>query len=243
MRANTGNFILYGIFFTFLILNISFWLLTNHLRPVWGNVPPVPTQRGAIMMALGDQQLSYRMVGLMLQNLGNTGGDSRNLKEYDYQRLGDWLFLADNLDPISNFIPSLSAFYFGATTKGDDLGPVVDYLEMAGQRPQKHKWRWLAQAIYLARYQQGDYERALELAHKLAALPRDDMPPWTRQMPAFVMTAKGDKEAAYALMMGILKNGIDDMTPVEIRFIRDYVCDRILTPEQAAQNDLCTKTR
>ena len=243
MRTNTGNFALYGLFLFFLVLNISFWLLTNNLRPVWGNVPPVPTERGALMMAMGDKQLSYRMIGLMLQNLGNTGGDSKSLTAYDYDRLGEWFLLADRLDPISNFVPTLAGLYFGATTQNKDLTPIIDYLAVVGQRPQKHKWRWLAHAVYLARYKQGDFNKALELANILANLPRDDMPLWAKQMPVFVMTAKGDKEAAYALVMGYLSNAIDDLDPVEVRFLRDYICNRILTPDQAAVNDLCTKTR
>lgn len=243
MRANAGNFALYGVFFVFLVLNISFWLLTNQLRPVWGNVPPVPTQRGAAMMALGDTQFSYRLTGLMLQNLGNIGGESKSLKEYDYDLLGKWFFLADRMDPVSNFVPTLAGLYFGATTNNKSLTPVIDYLAAVGQRPEKNKWRWLAHAVYLARFKQGDLNKALQLAEMLASLPRDDMPLWARQMPAFVMTAKGEKEAAYNLMIEYLKSEIDHMDPIEIRFMRDYICDRILTPDQASKNDLCTKTR
>lgn len=234
---------LYGLFCLILVLNIGLWLRTHDLRPAWGNVPPVTTERATTMMALGDQQFGYRMIGLMLQNLGSTGGKEQGFQTYNYGRLGEWFGLASRLDPESNFVPALAAYYYGATRKVADLTPIIDYLAAVGHQPQKQKWRWLAHAVYLARYDQGDLNKALMLANQLAALPRDDMPPWARQMPVFVMNAQGDKQAAYALMMGILSSGVKDMSPTEIRFIRDYVCDQILTPEQAAREELCLATK
>jgi hypothetical protein len=228
---------------SFLVLNIAFWMQTKSLRPLWGNVPPVPSQNSGAGMALGDSQLAYRMVAMMLQNIGNATDATKPLSEYNYDLLKGWFFLADHLDPVSNFVPSLAAFYFGATQDKKDLTPVIDYLEVVGQRPEPQKWRWLAQAVYLARFEQNDLQRALVLANTLAALPQDDMPLWARQMPAMIMTVSGQQEAAYTVMMNTLTSEIDNLSPPEILFLRDYICDRILTPAQAAQNDLCTKGR
>jgi hypothetical protein len=238
------NLPLYLLFCMILMLNIALWFYSRDLRPTWGNVPPVPGIAAAERSTLGDRQLAYRTIGLSLQNLGSIGGHDQLFENYNYERLRDWFFLADKLDHNSNFIPALAAYYYGATKKLSDLTPVIDYLEVVGQRPEPHKWRWLAHAVYLARFQQGDLNRALDLAHKMAALPRNDMPIWTRQMPAFVMNAMGDKQAAYALMMSILANSnVEEMDPAEVRFIRDYVCDRILTPEESAREKLCTATK
>ncbi|MBI2235138.1 MAG: hypothetical protein HYU57_09205 [Micavibrio aeruginosavorus] len=224
-------------------MNIALWSYSHDLRPVWGNVPPVPDKAAAERMTLGDPQMAYRMIGLMLQNLGATGGRDFALKDYDYKTLGGWFYLEDELDPLSDYIPALAAYYYGATPEASDLMPVIDYLEAIGQRPQAHKWRWLAQAVYLARFRQGDLNRALALAQILAALPRTDMPLWARQMPAFIINARGDKEAAYALMMGVLGEGGKDLSPAEILFIRDYICGRILTPAQAEKDELCQPGR
>jgi hypothetical protein len=243
MSTRFGSAALYIIFLSFLVLNIAFWLQTKSMRPIWGNVPPVPSQNNAAGMALGDAQFAYRLTGLMLQNIGNATDSTKPLSEYNYDTLKGWLFLADHLDPNSNFVPSLAAYYYGATQDKSDLTPIIDYLEVIGQRPEPQKWRWLAQAVYLARFEQNDLQRALDLANKLANLPRDDLPLWARQMPALVMNAGGQKEAAYAVMMSTLTSEIDNLSPPEILFLRNYICDRILTPVQAAQNDLCTKTR
>lgn len=239
MFAASSRLWLYAGLVLFLGLNILLWTHSRPLQPVWGNVPPAISQRNALNLSLGDSQMGYRVIGLMLQNFGNSGGTSKSLTEYDYQRIGQWLFLATSLDSISNFVPALGAFYFGATSKGEDLTPVIDYLVVVGQQPQKHKWRWLAHAVYLARYVQNDLELSLKLAHKLAGLPRDDMPFWAHQMPVFVMTAKGDKEAAYEIILETLKSGVDDLQPTEIRMLRDFACDRVLSPDEAALNPLC----
>ena len=246
IRLSQGNvrlIPLYAGFCLILILNIGLWLYSRDLRSQWGNVPPVMSEASAAMATGGDRQFAYRVFAMMLQNLGMIGGKDHKFGEYDYNTLREWFFLESNLDPVSNFIPALAAFYYGSTKDAEDLTPVVDYLAVIGQRPEPHKWRWLAHAVYIARYQQGDMNRALELAHLLAGLDRDDMPPWARQMPVFVMNAKGDKQAAYAMMMGILASSADKMSPIEVRFIRDYVCGQILTPDEAAREPLCADVR
>ncbi len=242
MRRFSSHLWLYLCFTAFLLLNILVWTHSRPLQPTWGNVPPAISHRNAVNVSLGDTQMGYRVIGLMLQNFGNSGGVSKSLKEYDYNHVADWLFLATSLDSISNFVPALGAFYFGATSKGEDLTPIINYLVVVGHQPQKQKWRWLAHAVYLARYVQNDLGLALTLAQQLADLPRDDLPFWARQMPIFVMTAKGDKEAAYDIIMETLKSGVDDLQPTEIRMLRDYTCDRVLTPDQAAINPLCKDT-
>ena len=80
------------------------------------------------------------------------------------------------------------------------------------------------------------------MAHDLAALAhgsRPDLPHWARQMPAFVLTGIGDKEAAYGIMVEILKSAGEDMDPIEFNYTRWYICDQILEPAEAVSNPLC----
>lgn len=239
----TRHFPLYLVLLAILGANMAFWLVSHEMRPAWGNVPPATSVAGARTMTLGDSQLAYRIFGLMLQNLGETGGKSTQFALYDYSRLKGWFFLEDRLDPVSNYVPSLAGYYYGATLKKEQIAPVIDYLEVIGHRPEKNKWRWLAQAVYLARYQLNDLNRALDLANQLAALPRTDMPMWALHMPAYILNARGEKEAAYAVMMGILSSGAQDLPPYEIKVIRDYICNQILTPAQAGKEELCIKVK
>jgi hypothetical protein len=243
IRINRNFLGLYGVFLLLIALNIGLWTQTNTLRPSWGNVPPAMSERSASIMALGDREFAYRMLGLTIQNIGNTAGTTTPLKDYDYNALKNWFFLEDKLDPASDFMPNLAAYYFGFSQNNQQLTPVIDYLRVAGQRPEKDKWRWLAYAVYLARFKQGDLTTALDIANILANEKRDDIPLWARSMPAFVMSANGNKQAAYAVLMSVLSSSGKNLKPDEIFFIQNSVCTKLLTPDQAAKNKLCTKTR
>lgn len=221
------------------IANIAFWTVSHHKRSIWRNVPPAPSAEGAAAMGLGDPQFSYRAQGLMLQNLGDTGGRETALKAYDYAALEKWFYLADALDERSNYVPMLAAWYFGATTVPEQMGHVVNYLERVGQRPYGEKWRWLAYSVYLAWHGMGNTDRALGLANLLARGTAPDMPEWARSMPALVLTARGDKAAAYTILMGILSSDAKKMDPAEVNNIRYYICNQILDPQARKADPLC----
>ncbi len=220
--------------------NTLFWLSAYDTRAVWSNVPPVPTEGGVVAMALGDRQLAYRITGFMLQNLGDSGDRTTPLQDYDYDRLVQWFYLADRLDPASNFVPLLAAYYFSSTQNADQLTPLIEYLRIVGHRPQGEKWRWLAQAVYLARFRQGDLNKAIALAEELSGEWHPGRPLWMKQMPAFIMAAQGDREAAYKMMLDMLKGDTSSLRPGEVRFMRAYICTRLLDREAAARHPLCT---
>lgn len=229
----------YAAFSVALMLNICVWWYGQPLRAKWGNVPPVPSHEAAAMFTLGDTQLAYRAYGLLIQNLGDAGGEARPLREYDYKRLTQWFWLEDSLDPKADFIPSLAAYYFSANQDTEAIDPIIDYLGEIGKRPGPQKWRWLAQAVYLARFVQHDYDKALALANDLAALDYPGMPTWTKQMPAFVMLQKGNKEGAYEIMVNILGSEVKSLQAAEINFMRAYICERILSAEEKKTDPLC----
>ncbi len=223
----------------FLILNLGVWLLVRRESAQWLNVPPPPSQNFAAAYGLGDKGFAYRVNGLMLQNMGDTGGRVSALKDYNYERLSEWFFLQDSLDNRSEYIPYLAGFYFSGVQDPQKFRPVLKYLDKVGHHNFDEKWRWLAQAVFIARYQIRDLDIALALAKKLADLNRPGMPAWVEKMPVYVMTAKGSKEDAYALMLEILKAGADTMHPSEINQTRFFICTKILAPEDAAKNSLC----
>jgi hypothetical protein len=221
------------------IAQISVWVWLRDEQAIWSNVPPAPSAAGASLMMLGDDQLAYRSIGLMLQNIGDEGGRSSSLKSYNYSNLKDWFLVGDSLDPRSNYMPLLAAYYFGATNQKEDLRKIVDYLIIAGEQPYPGKWRWLSQAMFNARYKLGDLNLAYNLSEKLAAKYVPGMPGWVLQMPSFILAQQGEKEAAYNLAIKILKDDSANMHPNEIYFMREYICTRILNPQEASRNQLC----
>ncbi|MBI1301032.1 MAG: hypothetical protein GC137_05145 [Alphaproteobacteria bacterium] len=222
-----------------LVINIAFWFSIRGVQAKWTNVPPPPDKKYAASYGLGDKAFAHRLNGIMIQNFGDSGGRSTALKDYNYENLAQWFFLQHYLDPASDYIPYVAAYLFGSLQEPEKYRPVISYLETVGTQPGDDKWRWLAQATFMARYTIGDLDLALKLAEKLASLPNDDLPGWVHNMPGFIMAAQGEKEAAYALLLEILKSSADKMHPNEVNSTKIYICTRILSDEEAAVNPLC----
>lgn len=225
-----------------IIIHIAFWLNTRTFQARWTNVPPAPSKLTAAGAGLGDPAVAYRVHGTMLQNIGDSGGRTVNLNDYNYEHIENWFTLMHHLDPKSNFAPFLASFYYGSVKDPEKLRPLVRYLELAGDNPQGQKWRWLAHGAYLAQFDMKDYDLALRLATKLANLGKPDLPMWARNMRASILNADGDKEAAYNMLLAILQDGADTMHPNEINATVAYICEQILTPPEAADNPLCKNT-
>ncbi len=223
----------------FLCLNIMAWFWARDMQVSWGNVPPAPKQEYASSIGLGDKSFAYRINSLMVQNLGDTGGRVTSLEDYDYERLVEWFYLQDSLDEKSSFIPYLASHLFGAVQQPEKYRPIIGYLKQAGERDYQENWRWLVQAIYYARFRLNDIDLALELAYKLADNENKNRPAWTSQMPAFVLTQKGEKEAAYSLMLEMLKSSADKLHPNEVYNTKIFMCTRLISKEDAMLNPLC----
>lgn len=209
-------------------LNFSFWCGAKEIYSKWEGVPPPPTKNGALMMTLGDPEFAYRFLATTLQNLGNVGRDMAPLKTYNYERLGKWFFLLHELDPASDHVPMLAAYYFGATKVPKDAAVVADYLRVVGQIPVGEKWRWLAHAAYLAQHKMNNLNLALDFAYKLRKMNEQgvSMPQWARQMPAFLLNVKGDREASRRMMENMLvTERVTD--PAEVGFMKAYLIEQL----------------
>ena len=228
----------YLILSIFLLANFFFWKQTNAVTLQWGNVPPAPTEHQSAIMSLGDRGLAYRANAVMLQNFGSVGGRSESLKKYNYADLEDWFFLEDRLDHVSDAVPMMAAYYYGGVHDAEKLPFVINYLEHVGQSSIKEKWRWLGHAVYLARHELDDLDRALELAYLLSENPNPDMASWARQMPAFLLEAKGEKDLAYDIMLSILQTEGEKLHPNEVNFMVDFICNRLLG-EAGEKPDFC----
>lgn len=219
-----------------LTLNVAFWYGAHDTQARWEGVPPVPTKNGARIMTLGDEQFSYRFGAITLQNLGNSGGRVTAVKDYDYKKLGAWFWLLHGLDPASNHVPMMAAYYFGGTQVPEDVAVVVEYLATVGQNPVANKWRWLAHAVFLARHRMENPDLALDLAYILSRMQPvgDVLPAWARQMPAFVLANQGEKQSARKVIEEILMTATE-LHPNEVNFMRAYLVDELGTPEQEVQ--------
>lgn len=223
------------------IANFAVWHKNNHRLPLWGNVPPAPSRLGATAAFLGDEEMAYRSLAITLQSFGNNTGQVIALKDYNYPNLGTWFMLEHSLNWRSNYVPFLAGYYFGASQDPSELGPLIEYLRVVGKDPAADKWRWLGQAVFLARHRMNDMKLALSLAEELAATYKPGMPAWPLQMKAIIASDMGDKDMAYGMMLEMLQTEADTMDPIEVKFIIDYICGSILSPVQSTKDPLCKK--
>jgi hypothetical protein len=230
------------VFALVIIANVCVWFYARPLQATWTNVPPAPSQFAAHATGLGDYDLSYRMIGFMLQNIGKVDGRTQALRTYDYKELVKWFFAAYALQPESNYVPMMATYYYGATPDREQARELIKFLKVAGSSPKGERWRWLIHAIFLARHKVGDMHLALEIAQVLRDMDSPNKPLWTNMMIALIkndMNEKSEKEEAYLLMKSMLESSADKLHPAEVNFIIGYICERILTEEEAAKDKIC----
>lgn len=227
--------ILLGVIF----LNMGVWLYSSPKLPTWPNVPPAPSSIGATIAFLGDTEMAYRSLALTVQSFGNSTGQIMALKDYNYMNLGTWFELADSLNPHSNYVPFLAAYYFGANQDPSQLMPVINYLRRVGTYQDADKWRYLGQAVFLAKHKMKDNALALQLADELAGTYKIGMPAWPLQMKAIIASEMGEKEMAYNLLLDTIQNKKEGMDPVEINYMVDKICNELLNPDERYKNPLC----
>ena len=207
-------------------LQVAFWSQTRDLRAGWEGVPPVPSPKVALALALGDRQFLYRASAFTLQNMGDEGGRVTPLRDYDYRRLGRWFRLLDGFDAESEYLPFLVGYYFSQSTDKEDVRVVIGYLARIAMRDPERNWRWLMHAVYLARHRVKDTRLALDPAYRAAALDAPGIPLWTKQMPAFVLAEIGEKEAARDLFEALLESD-SSIPPEEMEFMQGYIDRRL----------------
>lgn len=212
--------------YLFLILQVALWTQTKQYKPNLAIVPDVPSKLSVKAFSLGDEQFYFRTLAYELQNAGDTFGRFTALKNYNYEKLYNWFTLLDTLDSKSHFIPSLAAYYYSQSQHTPDLKYVVKYLEESSERDLYHKWWWMSQAVYLANSKLQDKDWALRLANKLASTPRNDIPLWVKQMPAFIHEQRGEEEQALQIIESIVNN-VDKIDQGEMNFMAYFVTERL----------------
>lgn len=206
------------------------WKGTKHVKPELEIVPAAPSAEMLKAFSFGDEQLTFRYNGYMMQFLGDTFGRITPLKDYNFERLYRWWMLLDEADSRSNLIAYVVAYYYGSTqdAKGD-VPYVVDFLESHSDKHPSENWWWYSQAIYYAKYKLNDTDRALRIAKKLAALPKElDIPIWTRQLAAFIYEGQHEYKEACDIIVNVIRDyGDNKVTQGEMNFMYSFIKERL----------------
>ena len=228
-RSQTSVRVTLLVLFVWLGILFALWRVSYYTHTTWPGVPPVPSKNFAPAMGFGDRELAYRMGATGLQNMGDGGGRVTPLLDYDYALLFKWFQLLHHLNPKAEAVPLLAGYYYSFVKNPEQQKYVVAYLAHVGYSLEGEKWRWLAQAVFLARHRLRDLDYALKLANDLASLydqSMGTMPLWTKQMPAFVMVAMDEKEAARQLIEAILATN-KTLPKEEINFMKSFIDEQL----------------
>lgn len=211
-----------------LVGQLSFAWSVKTIRPELGYVPTPPTEEFLKGAALGDDQFMFRMMALMIQNSGDTFGRFSPLKLYNYKDLSQWLFLEDTLDSKSNYMPSMSAYYFSQTQNTKDIRYLVDYMYEHAKKDVKNKWWWLMQSIYLANHKLEDPDLALKIAKPLR---NKDLPVMAQQLLAIVYEKRGELNQAFDIIKEIQEN-VDEIDEKDLRYMQYFAEERLKRLEE-----------
>lgn len=163
-------------------------------------LPPPPTPRMAAVAAFGDRQFFFRRAALDLQEAGDTGGRIVPIGNYDSDAVLGWLHLLQGLDPRSVIPVSLAAWIFGFGQDYGKVPPVIGFIREAVALDPERRWRFLNDAIYLAKVRVKDNRLAFDIAQQLSSYGPDVVPQIAALAPAFVLEQEGEMEKARVIV-------------------------------------------
>lgn len=178
-------------------------------------LPPPPSRSMAAVAAFGDRQFFFRRAALGLQEAGDTGGRIVPIGAYDSATVLGWLHLLQELDPRSIVPVSLAAGIFGFSQDYSKVPPIIGFIcEAVALDPEK-RWRFLNDAIYLAKGRLKDSRIAFDVAVQLSGYGPDVVPQIAALSPAFVLEQEGEMQRAQAIVEEVRARYVGRLTPDE----------------------------
>mgnify|MGYP003394627592 CR=1 FL=1 len=204
-------------------LQLGFWWQTKDIKPDMGIVPDVPGRAAVQALSFGDDEFFFRVLAFNLQNAGDTYGRFTSLRYYDMNKLYHWFTLLDEMNSVSNMMPSMACYYFSQTQNTPDVRYIVDYLYAHSTRDIANKWWWLIQSIYLAQHRLSDMDLALKVSKPLVSA---GVPVWAQQMAAVVREKRGEMEDALKIMETIQANE-KNIPDADLKYMTYFVEERL----------------
>jgi hypothetical protein len=188
-----------------LVLQNALWKKMDNIRVDLEVVPNAYSETTMKALTFGDDEYYFRLKALKVQNMGDGFGRFTSLRKYDYKKLYDWINNLDKLDSKSNYLASLSAYYFSQNRNVTNMGYVVDFLVQHARRDLTEKWWWLYQSIFLSQRILKDEKLTAELINELISLPKDVVPLWIKQVVTVNFAASGEDCEALRMLFSVEK--------------------------------------
>ena len=192
----------YFVMIVLFIMQFFLWFFKTSKAKVDFIITPLPPSKLEMsLFSFGDKELLYRFYGFQLQNAGDTFGETSALQDYDYEKLEKWFYALDELDGISEYVPSIAGLYYSASQYQEDNRYVVNYLVDYARRDLKKNWKWLVTATYIAKFKLQDSELAFNISKDLVKLDRDVNIPLISRLMALSMFSYNELRSCQAVKL------------------------------------------
>ncbi len=158
--------------------------------------------------ALGSNRLLSYLLTIDLQLHDNQGGKHLPYTRLDYVLLSQWLKTAYDLYPESEYPAFLASRIYTQVKDKSKIRIMIAVIESMFRQNPGLFWRRMTEACLLAKHQLGDLNLALQLAEKVALLPRTiKLPYWARDMRLILLDDLDQNESAAILIANLLQSG------------------------------------
>ena len=201
----------------------------------------MPPSASALSVAsLGEPLALARGLNLWLQAFDHQPGISIPYSRLDYANVRAWLDRIVALDPAGQY-PFLAATrLYGSLRQPHKQRLMLDWVYERYEADPSRRWRWLAHAALIAKYQLDDLSLALKYAKRLTQTdPVHQVPFWARDLSVLILEDQCELEAAKILVGGLLAEGhLRD--GAERRFLEDKLksMDRVGCEPMSGRNTM-----
>lgn len=170
--------------------------------------------------SFGDPIPLARALMLWLQCFDN-GSVTIPFHSLDYARVIRWLDNILSLDSKSQYTLLVATRLYAEVNDAPRQREMLEFVYQKFLEDPAQRWRWLAQAVVIAKHRLNDLPLALKFAQALADNTNNNtVPSWARQMHIFIREDLGEVESAKILLGGLLES--DTITDVnELRFLSE----------------------
>jgi hypothetical protein len=171
------------------------------------------------LASLGEPIALAKIMMLYLQSADYRAGDPMPYRDLDYGHVEAWLDRILTLDPAGQYPLLAASRIYAEVPDSAKQRQMLEFVRRSFLADPERRWPWLAHATILAKHRLHDLPLALRYADTLERnVSGNAVPPWARQMRAFILEDMDELEAARAVIGGYIDSGrVRDAA--ELRFL------------------------
>lgn len=191
-----------------ILMQIGWHQLTSNSTATIKALPAPPASERLKVLSLGEPQLLSRLSQLWLQAYDNQPGISLSFNDLDYKLVNAWLDTALKLDTSTQY-PLFAASHIYAQVKDPiKKRQITDFIRDKFVESPNTRWRWMANAVIVAKHELKDLTLAADYANELRRLATgSNVPHWAQQMEIFLLEDMGEYERAQLMLGALLSSG------------------------------------